>query len=101
MPKVTVTHICKSGPKETFQRTKIFFESDEGLRRLDPNIKFEFDEARLTGKAKGNQFKADINITSSAQGSSIEVIVDLPLLLTPFKGKVQETIERKLSKHLA
>ena len=55
----------------------------------------------MTGKAKGNQFKADINITSSAQGSSIEVIVDLPLLLTPFKGKVQETIERKLSKHLA
>jgi len=26
--------------------------------------------------------------------------VDLPLMLTPFKGKVQETLQRKLAKYL-
>ncbi|MNK99976.1 hypothetical protein D3C87_1203950 [compost metagenome] len=48
----------------------------------------------------GSQFKADMVVAANGAGSKVQVTVDLPMLLTPFKGKVQETLQRKLAKYL-
>jgi hypothetical protein len=101
MPKVSIEHATQLAPKDAFQKIKTFFETDQDIRRFDPNIKCDFSEAQLSGKATGSQFKANIAVTGQGQGSKIDVSVDLPLLLAPFKGKVQETIQKKLSKYFA
>lgn len=100
MPKVTVDHKTNLTAKDAFEKIKTFFENDQDIRRLDPSIKCDFKAAEMKGKATGSQFKADIAVSSQGDGSTVSVVVDLPLLLTPFKGKVQETIEKKLSKYL-
>lgn len=101
MPKVIVDHQCKLSPEEAFKKIQTFFENDQDIKRLDASIKCEFKPEQLKGKASGSQFKADISVSSHNSGSSINVTVDLPFLLTPFKGKVQETIQKKLGKFLA
>ena len=100
MPKVTVDHKSQLGAKDAYEKIKSFFETDADIRRLDPSMKCEFEPSKMTGKAKGSQFKADIAVKADGSGSVVSVVVDLPLLLTPFKGKVQETIQKKLSKYL-
>jgi hypothetical protein len=101
MPKVSIEHSTSLNAKDAFGKIKTFFETDQDIRRFDPNIKCDFNESSLSGKASGSQFKANIAVTSHGPGSKIDVIVDLPLLLAPFKGKVQETIQKKLSKYFA
>ncbi len=101
MPKVSIDHNTQMTAADAFNKIKTFFETDQDIRRFDSNMKCEFTDAKLTGKAHGSQFKADIAVVANGTGSTIKVVVDLPLLLAPFKGKVQETIQRKLGKYLA
>lgn len=100
MPKVNIEHTCALDDKACFAKIKSFFEQDQDLKKLDPKISVQFDPNSGAGKVKGSQFKADILVTQVSSGSKVSVIVDLPLLLSPFKGKVQEMIEKKLAKHL-
>lgn len=101
MPKITVNHDTQCSPDEAFEKIKKFFETDQDIRKIDPNIKIAFADAEKTGKATASQFKADIAVKPTAKGAQVSVLVDLPLMLTPFKGKVQETLEKKLKKYLA
>jgi hypothetical protein len=101
MPKVTIDHNSKLPANEAFTKIKSFFENDADIRRFDPKMNCNFNESSMTGRAAGSQFKADIAVKSEGPGSVISVTVDLPLLLAPFKGKVQETIQKKLGQYLA
>lgn len=101
MPKVEVQHNVKMSAADTMAKIKVFFETDDTIRKIDPNIKCTFNEAEMTGKVVGSQFKADVLVKTQGETSNVVVIVDLPFLLSPFKGKVKETIERKLAKYLA
>jgi len=101
MPKVTIDHASNLPANDAFSKIKTFFETDADIRRFDPNIKCDFNEGAMSGRALGSQFKADISVKGQGAGSVIQVVVDLPLLLAPFKGKVQETIQKKLGKYLA
>ena len=96
MPTVKVKHSTTKDPQTTFQKIKEFFQTDETLKKLDSKMSFNFNEAQMSGEAKGSQFKANFNVKPSSAGSDLEVNVELPLLLTPFKGKVEETIQKKL-----
>ncbi len=101
MPKINVDHQTTASTDEAFKKIKEFFETDTDLRKIDPNIKVSFKESDKTGKATASQFSANIEVKASGKGSVVSVVVDLPMLLTPFKGKVQETLEKKLKKYLA
>lgn len=101
MPKISIDHKCSLPATEAYTKIKTFFDSDADIRRLDPKLSCSFTDSTMTGKATGSQFKADIAVKGDGAGSSVNVTVDLPLLLTPFKGKVQETIAKKLAKYLA
>lgn len=101
MPKVSIDHKSSMPATDAYSKIKTFFDSDPDIRRLDPKLSCTFTDSSMTGKATGSQFKADIAVKGDAAGSTVTVIVDLPLLLAPFKGKVQETIQKKLAKYLA
>lgn len=101
MPKVSVSHKTSIPSEEAFTKIKTFFETDADLRKIDPNIKVTFTDSSKTGKATASQFSAQFDVKAAGDGSTVSVVIDLPLLLTPFKGKVQETLEKKLKKYLA
>ncbi|NUM89160.1 MAG: polyhydroxyalkanoic acid system family protein, partial [Bdellovibrionales bacterium] len=47
---------------------------------------------------EGGNFKGSIRVTEGKDRCTVEIVVDLPLLLTPFKGKVEEELEKHLSR---
>ena len=100
MPKFTVETDSKLAPKDAYARVKTFLSSEEEMKKIDPKLDCSFDDNKLCGKANGSQFKADIKVTSSANGSKVAIEVDIPFLLAPFKGKITETLQRKIGKIL-
>ncbi|MFP5518568.1 MAG: polyhydroxyalkanoic acid system family protein [Bdellovibrionia bacterium] len=101
MPKFTVDHETKFNDADAFAKIKEFLGKDDGIRRFDPKMNCDFNESNKTCQIKGSQFKADLQVAKLGNGGSkVSVTVDLPLMLTPFKGKVQETLLKQLSKYL-
>lgn len=100
MPKFTIDHQSAHNADEAYKKIKEFLESDQDIRRFDPKLQCSFDDKSKSAAMKGSQFKADMAVASAGAGSKVSVTVDLPLMLTPFKGKVQETLQKKLTKYL-
>jgi hypothetical protein len=101
MPKFKVESQSKHTPTEAFQKISSLLEGDRDLRKMDPNYVCSFNETSLSGSAKGGQFEANMKISPKAEGCSVEIEVNLPLMLTPFKGVVQSTLQKKLDSALA
>lgn len=101
MPKFTVEHSSSHPVEQAYGKIKDFMSNDEEIRRFDSKLECQFDDAQRSGRIKGSQFKADLQVSASGAGSTVTLVVDLPLMLTPFKGKVQETLQKKLSKYLS
>jgi hypothetical protein len=101
MPKFTIEHISSHSAKEAYEKIKTFLDKDEDIRRFDSKMQSQFNDGSMSGSIKGSQFKADVAVQSEGSGSKVQIVVDLPMLLTPFKGKVQETLQKKLSRYLA
>ena len=102
MPKISVQHESAKNPQEALKIIQNFFETDLDLRKMDPKIQCQFQTESLKGKVKGSQFEADVEVQrNSGQGSKVSIAIQLPLLLTPLKGKVEEILKRKLHKHLS
>ena len=101
MPKITVDHKSSVSAPDAIVKIKQFFETDATLKQIDGDLKCDFSDATLSGKVSGSKFKADVKIKSEGSGSMINVVIDLPLLLSPFKSKVEEVLKHKLDKYLA
>lgn len=101
MPKFKVDADSSHNAKDTFSKIRNFLEQAEDLKKIDPGIVCTFDEAKLKGYAKGKQFKADISILQGTPEAKVSIEIEIPFLLSPFKTKIQESLERKLKKALA
>lgn len=101
MPKFTVEHTTSKSPDDTFRAVKSFAGQAGEIQKFDANAQVTFDDAKKSAQIKGGQFKAEMSVQPAGAGSKIAIVVDLPLLLTPFRGKVEETLKKMLSKHLA
>lgn len=100
MPKFTIDHQSTHKAEDAYKKIKEFLSNDQDIRRFDPKLECLFNDISMIANLKGAQFKADMVVAAIATGSKISVTVDLPLLLTPLKGKVQETLQKKLAKYL-
>jgi hypothetical protein len=74
--------------------------NDSDLKKLDSSYACEFSDSTKSIKANGKTFKADLVVSGDASGAKVAVVVDLPLMLTPFKGMVEATLGKKLDKAL-
>lgn len=101
MPKFNVEHQSTKSAQEAFSQFKNYMNSGNDIQKLDANIKCTFNDSNLTAELKGGQFKADVLVSSNEKGAIVKVTVDIPFLLTPFKGKIQETLLKQFAKHLA
>lgn len=100
MPKVNIDYKSPLNAQETFAKVKDFLSNDESIRKIDSDIKADFNDSNLSGDLKGSKFKAQMNVKESGDHSDVSIVVDLPMLLGAFKGQVKSTIEKKLNKVL-
>lgn len=101
MPKFTIDHNSSQPAPEAYKKIKEFLANDLDIRKFDPKLQCDFNDGAMSCKMNGAQFKADMAVAAAGNGSKVSVTVDLPLMLTPFKGKVQETLQKKLAKYLS
>ena len=101
MPKVKVESKSGLAQAEAYSRVKSLLENDTDLQKMDSSCKFTFNDGAQTGSAKGSKFSAEMKVAAVGSGSNVTIEVDLPLMLTPVKGVVQSTLEKKLQKALA
>ena len=100
MAKFTINHDVKQPVDKAFTTVQKILSKGDELKKYDPKIICTFDDASKTCNIKGSQFKADLKVDSKGDGSQIVVVVDLPLLLMPFKGKISESLVKLFEKHL-
>src|SRR3989344_3632258 len=100
MPKFKVEKTTNMKPKESFEKIKQFLSADPDLKMLDSSYKCQFEDEKMTGTAKGQKFNAQMQVSVDGDQSKVEITVDLPLLLMPFKGLVENTLNKKLDKLL-
>ena len=101
MPKIKVETESKKSAQETFKAIRELLENDRDLRKMDSSYVCNFNESALSGSAKGGKFEADMKVISKGSGSSVSIEVNLPLMLTPVKGVVQSTLQKKLESALS
>ena len=100
MPKITVQKSVSADPQEAFQKLKTFLASDPDLKRMDSSYQCQFQDDKLTGSAKGNKFQAQMAVKPEGASTHVEVVIEIPLMMAPFKGIVETTIQNKLNKIL-
>lgn len=101
MPKVNIEYTSPLKAAETFAKVKDLLANDESIRKIDSNIKCDFNDAKMCGNVTGSKFKAQMSVKEAGDQSNVSIVVDLPILLSAFKGQVKATIEKKLTKILA
>ena len=100
MPTIKIERSSSLKPDEAYDRIKTMMDGDSDLKKLDSSYTCEFDDAAKTIKANGSKFKATVDVNEGSNGSDVAINVDLPMLLSPFKGAVQSSLEKKLDKAL-
>lgn len=100
MPKLKVETQTKLSANDAFNKIRHLLENDKDLRKMDSSYVCQFNESGLTGTAKGSKFDAEMKVKNTSSGSVVEIEVSLPLILTPVKGVVQSTLQKKLDRAL-
>lgn len=99
MPKFTVEHTTSLSAQETFTKVKDYLSHSEGLRKLDGDMKCDFHDSSMSGKVKGSKFECDVAVKGSSP-TTVVLTINIGLLLSPFKGKIHETLKEKMTKIL-
>ena len=100
MPKINLEKSSNKPATEVFEQLKALFETDPELKKLDSSYVCNFDPSSLSGTAKGSKFSATMKVADQGGSSALDLVVEIPLMLSPFKGMIKETLEKKLDKAL-
>jgi hypothetical protein len=66
------------------------------LKKLGADI--DWDDAGHAGVIEASNFKGEIVVVEKSGSSTVTITIDLPLLLTPFKSKVEEELKKHLGR---
>lgn len=99
MPKILIERQTGLEATDAYTKIKSMLADDKDLRKFDAGYQCQFDDAALTGAAKGKQFSADLKVAGSP--TTVALTIDLPIMLTPFKGMVENLLKTKLEKILS
>lgn len=99
MPKFSVEHETKLSKPEAFKKLQEYLKHSEGLKKLDSSLTYTFDEKNFTGQLKGSKFECDVSLVGE-NPTKVKIDISIGLLLSPFKGKIAETLKGKMSQIL-
>jgi hypothetical protein len=100
MPKFNVEYTTEKSATEAFAQVKTFFAGENDIRRFDPKLACSFDEKLLKCTVKGSQFSALVDVIEHKAGAKLNIQVEIPFLLTPLKGKIEDSLKKSLSKFI-
>ena len=92
---LSVPYSVSSNPDEAYKNAQAQI-TPEYIAKFNVKADINYDEASKKIEASGKGF----TLTLSFKDSETHADLKLSLLLKPLKGKILETIERKLSKHV-
>ncbi len=96
MPKVKVSRAIPGKRSEVFAAVKAYLEERAPLKKIGADV--DWDPKSCAAVIEGSNFKGSITVEEQKGKALVEISIDLPLLLTPFKGKVEEELEKHLSR---
>jgi hypothetical protein len=94
MPKVSVKREIAGEKKKVYGAVKKYLEGRDTLSKLGATM--DWDDKACSAEIEASNFKGSVQVNEKGGKCLVEISIDLPLLLTPFKGKVQD----ELTKHL-
>lgn len=95
MPQVKVKQEISGKKEKVFSAVKKYLEGRDTLGKLGASL--QWDEKNCCAEIEASNFSGSLAVSEKSGKSSVEIVIDLPLLLSPFRGKVEE----ELKKHLA
>jgi hypothetical protein len=96
MPIVNVKQEIKGEKKKVFAAVKKYMEGRDTLSKLGATV--NWDEKACEAEIEASNFSGNISVTEKSGSSTVAINIDLPLLLTPFKGKVEEELKKHLGR---
>lgn len=102
MPKFSTKTPSQYPVEETYEKIKDYIHQQQGqFKSFDPNLELEFDDQNYCGNLHSKKLKVEFTI-EELETSQCDVVVhiDLPLLLTPLKGKIVSMLENQLKERL-
>ena len=99
MPKFTVEHETKLSKADAFKKVQEYLSHSEGLKKLDGDLQCSFDDSKFTGQVKGSKFECQVAVQGE-NPTKVTLEISIGLLLSPFKGKIQETLKGKMNQIL-
>ncbi len=94
MPKVQVKREIAGEKKKVYGAVKKYLEGRDTLSKLGAEM--DWDDKACAANIEATSFKGSLSVSEKSGKSVVEISIDLPLMLTPFRGKVEE----ELTKHL-
>lgn len=94
MPQVSVKREIAGDKKKVYAAVKKYLEGRDTLKKLGATM--DWDDKACKAEIEASNFSGAIDVAEKSGKCLVEISIKLPLLLTPFKGKVEE----ELTKHL-
>ena len=60
--------------------------------------KLAWDDKKCSAKIDGGQFSGAVQVLPEGKDSCVSIKIDLPILLIPFKSKVEAELKKHLSR---
>jgi hypothetical protein len=96
MPKVQVKREIAGEKKKVYGAVKAYLEGRDTLKKLGATM--DWDDKGCGAEIEASNFSGNITVTEKSGKSLVEIAIDLPLLLTPFRGKVEEELKKHLGR---
>lgn len=96
MPQVKVSQEISGKKQDVFKAVKAYLEEKAPLQKIGAEI--EWDDKKCCGLIEASNFKGELAIDEKSGKTIVAISIDLPLLLTPFKGKVEEELKKHLGR---
>jgi hypothetical protein len=102
MPKFKFELQAPIDSATAYKKIKVLLNGDNDFKRFDSKISCTFDEASKKCNVNGSQFNATLQVADvDSKSSQVAIEVELPFALALFKGKIQEALEKNLTKILS
>ena len=86
--------------KDLFNTVNNILTHDKEVKALEPNLNLEvFDTPKgVKGQIEGSRISGNFEIEEDNKGAStINIVLSLPIMLTPFKRVVEKRLQDKLN----
>lgn len=96
MPKVSVKREISGEKKKVYGAVKKYLEGRDTLKKLGADM--DWDDKACSAAIEASNFSGNISVNEKGGKCLVEIAISLPLLLTPFKGKVEDELKKHLDR---